>query len=513
MKSEGEWATTFLEKYYFTIPLGKLEEAIGETKHMTLDTEGLINWIKERGNNGIITRNGKDVSTDEALDYLNTQLSRGVKEVSQCPTPNPDGSCPGHIEKEEFDIDIDLCDHGVRLEDCPVCGEGLTDTETEGPVRDPDYEKEIEDLEGVELPPEDDYSEEGDVGQTLIPYACPNDNFETQSWAEYIEHMAGHKEEEQMASNECPICYDEPTKSYSDEEFAKHMEEKHGLKLEEAISFFEETSLTCPKCNTVIDVPFLSDVVECPNCGTSVSKESAGSVNFEEAQKPGSIEQHICDKKCGCDCDEEECYCDCACDPKYPSGVQREEGVGNSGIYCSDGHASVEMDEVFDKGENRYQCKICGRFVKASKVEEGKDKKPNPWAICTAKVGRKDKDKYERCVMKVKKQYGIHAKSEEEFYEQYEEKIEPHEWVVGGPEDGRHCWICDEFPEASIHKVKKEEEGKAAKITSYKDPDLGVIYLIELPTDAVIITDENGDYFKTPESAQNFIDKQIKKEV
>ena len=28
----------------------------------------------------------------------------------------------------------------------------------------------------------------------------------------------------------------------------------------------------------------------------------------------------------------------------------------------------------------------------------------NPWAICTASVGRKDKDKYEKCVMSVKKQ-------------------------------------------------------------------------------------------------------------
>mgnify|MGYP003127268582 CR=1 FL=1 len=28
----------------------------------------------------------------------------------------------------------------------------------------------------------------------------------------------------------------------------------------------------------------------------------------------------------------------------------------------------------------------------------------NPWAICTASVGREDKDKYERCVKSVKKQ-------------------------------------------------------------------------------------------------------------
>lgn len=38
-------------------------------------------------------------------------------------------------------------------------------------------------------------------------------------------------------------------------------------------------------------------------------------------------------------------------------------------------------------------------------MKEGKrkTKKYNPWAICTSSVGRKDKEKYERCVMDVKK--------------------------------------------------------------------------------------------------------------
>jgi hypothetical protein len=34
-------------------------------------------------------------------------------------------------------------------------------------------------------------------------------------------------------------------------------------------------------------------------------------------------------------------------------------------------------------------------------------KKVNPWAVCTASVGRSDKDKYERCVMDIKKKQGI----------------------------------------------------------------------------------------------------------
>ena len=34
-------------------------------------------------------------------------------------------------------------------------------------------------------------------------------------------------------------------------------------------------------------------------------------------------------------------------------------------------------------------------------IEE--EEKNNPWAICTASVGRKDKKKYEKCVKSVKK--------------------------------------------------------------------------------------------------------------
>lgn len=37
-------------------------------------------------------------------------------------------------------------------------------------------------------------------------------------------------------------------------------------------------------------------------------------------------------------------------------------------------------------------------------VQEGKENENNPWAICTASVGREDEDKYESCVKSVKKQ-------------------------------------------------------------------------------------------------------------
>lgn len=43
---------------------------------------------------------------------------------------------------------------------------------------------------------------------------------------------------------------------------------------------------------------------------------------------------------------------------------------------------------------------------------KNKSSKPNPWAICTASVGRDDKEKYEACVVKIKKQYNINEDSD-----------------------------------------------------------------------------------------------------
>lgn len=36
-------------------------------------------------------------------------------------------------------------------------------------------------------------------------------------------------------------------------------------------------------------------------------------------------------------------------------------------------------------------------------AEKRKEWNPNPWAVCSSTVGREDKEKYERCVMAVKK--------------------------------------------------------------------------------------------------------------
>lgn len=69
--------------------------------------------------------------------------------------------------------------------------------------------------------------------------------------------------------------------------------------------------------------------------------------------------------------------------------------------------AIAHLNEVPD-----YYTKLA-KFVENKNLEEAKKrKKVNPWAVCTSKVGRSDKDKYERCVMGVKKSQGIHKETE-----------------------------------------------------------------------------------------------------
>ena len=79
--------------------------------------------------------------------------------------------------------------------------------------------------------------------------------------------------------------------------------------------------------------------------------------------------------------------------------VLNKQGSGVNESFFLTGHLFSLVDEV---------------------ILEGK-KKPNPWAICTDKVGRENKDKYERCVKGVKSQHGI----TEEINEQEELKLEP----------------------------------------------------------------------------------------
>jgi len=80
------------------------------------------------------------------------------------------------------------------------------------------------------------------------------------------------------------------------------------------------------------------------------------------------------------------------------------------------GHPLIkDVDSVLDYVEAELNS-----FGKKKEKKEKKEKKwQNPWAVCTKSVGRDDEEKFERCVLNVKRQQGIKASlSEQEFIKQ-----------------------------------------------------------------------------------------------
>ena len=97
-------------------------------------------------------------------------------------------------------------------------------------------------------------------------------------------------------------------------------------------------------------------------------------------------------------------------------------------------------------------------------VEEGSDKN-NPWAICTASVGRDDKEKYEACVRDVKKEKGIEESiTEAEYCGETIEEVELSE------------------AEKAIDKMLEEDElvGNQDELDADKDGDIEADDLADL---------------------------------
>lgn len=85
----------------------------------------------------------------------------------------------------------------------------------------------------------------------------------------------------------------------------------------------------------------------------------------------------------------------------YDSKEGKEEG--QFGDNLADKDADDEFETVkLSENEMAIEEMLSGE----DKIEEAKDKN-NPWAICTASVGREDNEKFEKCVMDVKKQHDI----------------------------------------------------------------------------------------------------------
>jgi len=89
--------------------------------------------------------------------------------------------------------------------------------------------------------------------------------------------------------------------------------------------------------------------------------------------------------------------------------------------------------------------------------EEEDKAKNNPWAICTSSVGREDKDKYEACVMDVKKKMGMDESMTEEGW-------------------AEECWMRENMTdeERAIDEMMASEElkGNQSKLDMNKNGKL-----------------------------------------
>lgn len=73
---------------------------------------------------------------------------------------------------------------------------------------------------------------------------------------------------------------------------------------------------------------------------------------------------------------------------------------------------NVDPSEEEDKSLTQEEMDLKKKTSKMSKARRFEKAENNPWAICTASVGRGDKDKYERCVQDVKAQKGFSSASD-----------------------------------------------------------------------------------------------------
>ena len=77
-------------------------------------------------------------------------------------------------------------------------------------------------------------------------------------------------------------------------------------------------------------------------------------------------------------------------------------------------NAYYTYDEAKPEGEEIDESLNLQEKKKKRKKKTKLKKKVNPWAVCTAQVGRKQKDKYESCVLSVKEKHGIKKESLQE---------------------------------------------------------------------------------------------------
>jgi hypothetical protein len=149
-----------------------------------------------------------------------------------------------------------------------------------------------------------------------------------------------------------------------------------------------------------------------------------------------------------------------------------EMGMGFTGEGNLSGN---KMSECCGSPMYEGMCSECGGMG----MYEGKKAK-NPWAICTASVGRDDKEKYEKCVMDIKKKEGMDENlTEAEFNEdvtlsEVEEAVENMKEAELSDKQKNIAKLAgdpDEIDAADLKALRAKKKGKLSIETAISEMD------------------------------------------
>lgn len=140
---------------------------------------------------------------------------------------------------------------------------------------------------------------------------------------------------------------------------------------------------------------------------------------------------------------------------------------------------------------------------KISKAITSYMKQNNPWAICTASVGRENKEKYESCVMGLKEKFGMEKEMTEEDYEK-EVNIS---FAGPVPESG----LAEQDLEDSTEKAVVPKLNDRVTIESMP----GIWYVVEVHSDGTFTVERNkvgsGDFEHVQEADISSVNGTVRK--
>lgn len=187
----------------------------------------------------------------------------------------------------------------------------------------------------------------------------------------------------------------------------------------------ESTSKKCSNCDNILE----KDSKVCDECGYNSTMEESFKFYMKEFKK--ILNEQTSPSEFEFNPDQDPRNAQQITKKKTPIGslpqgsvVRVNRGKNESENYTySTKDKTLNKSSVVDMDSLKDGDKI-NVVADEGRKKISKKKKPNPWAICTATVGREDKEKYERCVMDIKGYKSKKKKSIDEELQKLEEYIE-----------------------------------------------------------------------------------------